>query len=153
MTFEDDLRAWRIAERASLGVRHPSHHTTLRADTVNDMNDTTATADETAASPNSLVAVRDAIASTFEKIADQHDIKVSELVNETISATLTYALARRAAKRGDVAKTVLYTGFLIRNTIRTSARRNRVSAERTATAGRTQYLTMNMKDHGPRSVM
>ena len=145
MTFEDDLLRWRLAEHAAMSVLHPSHHATLRADTVNDMNETPA--EETSANPNSLAAVRATVAQSFEKAAAAQGVEVSDVVGQTVINLLTYVALRRAAKRGDIARTVLYTGFMVRNSIRVAARLNRVAAERTAAAARGQNMVMNVKGY------
>ena len=158
MTFEDDLMRWRLAERAAMGVHHPSHYATLRADTVNDMNETST---EAPANPNSLAAVRATVTQTFEKAAYAQGIEMSELLGQTATNLVTYVLLRRAARRGDVARTVLYTGFMVRNSIRLAARINRVAADRSAAAGREQHITMNYEGgaivpppgFGPREAM
>lgn len=90
-----------------------------------DMNDTT----DTTASPT-LGEIYAAVKKGVEEVAKEHDIAPAALLGEVLATVVTATAARRAAKRGDVAKTVLYTSVLIRHTITWNSRKSRLVAAR-----------------------
>ena len=70
------------------------------------------------------------IRAGFNKVAEEHDIEPSTLLGEVLSGIVLATVARRAAKRGDTAKTVLYASALVRQTIAWNSRKTRVVVAR-----------------------
>ena len=66
----------------------------------------------------------------LQKVADDHDETIETIVGEIVGSLWLGIQMRRAAKRGDIARTIMYSSTLIRHSIQFQLRRVRVAASK-----------------------